>query len=132
MKHKIGEEQLELANRIIKLNKNVTACFQVLSVNAQKKSDYNNALAYEKEILNLNRLTNEAYENYFDFLKIVFMYYNSQKDEKGIKNTLDEFINLEEKIKEINDSSNKSYVPEILITEEMKNIFKIAKELRNK
>lgn len=124
--------QLDLAKKIYSLNQNVTSSLQVLSVEQQNKSNYLDAISYEKKILRLNRLDQEAYNDYYSFLKKSFLYYNTAKDYNNLKIVMDDILEIKELMQRVNTTTNPDYVALILPTEDMKKSFTAIKTLYDK
>lgn len=119
------EEQLNLANKIYKLNRNVSGMYEAMSYEEQKNGNYEKALEYEKKRLSLNKYTMANYMHYTEFLSNALQYYNSKKDDEKVMNFVKEICNVENLIKQTLEKTNPlaykiKHIPNLEMPAEMK------------
>lgn len=103
-------KQLELAKRILPLNKNVSGAYEALSNELQKENKYVDALEYENRRLQLNKYKIYNYILYTDFLSEGIQYYNKEKDYDNLKLMANELIELEAKRDKVVEESNPLFI----------------------
>lgn len=103
------KEQLNYANKILDLNKNVSGAYEAFRNDAVKNNEYESALEYEKERLSLNKYKINNYLEYASLISDAIAYYNKNDVEKNldkIKYCLNEAIGIETSIKTVLDKTN--------------------------
>ena len=100
------KEQYALAQKIEKLNKNVSGVYEAFSNQLQKEKKYNEALEYEKKKLELNHYQMANYVKYTQFLSEALQYYNNKNDQETALKYAKEIVDVETKIKEVLEKTN--------------------------
>lgn len=130
-------KQFSLAQKIYPLNKNVSGVYEIFSNVACDNNEYDIALEYEKEKLNLNKYAMINYIYYTEFLDKAISYYGSQNDIEEVKVYMEEVLNMENKRKETIENTNllcykTKHTPNLTPPEEYENYVKqVGKYLNN-
>jgi len=119
------KEQVELAEKIYLLNKNVSGVYQAFSNELRKENRYDEALNYEKKRLGLNKYNMMNYLDYTEFLIEALQYYFEQNDLEKVKQYKVEICDVETKINETINNTNPlcyqtAHTPNLEIPNEMK------------
>lgn len=128
------EEQLNLANKIYKLNRNVSGMYEAKSYEEQKNENYEKALEYEKKRLSLNKYTMANYVYYTEFLSNALQYYNTKEDKEKVMEFAKEICNIEilinQTLKNTNPLAYKTkHTPNLEMPTEMKNFIEQIKNV---
>ncbi len=131
------EKQYSLAEKIYKLNKNVSGVYEAFSNKLKAEEKYYEALEYEKKRLNLNKYSMINYINYTEYLSNALQYYRSLGDNEKVYKYADEVISVENKINEVLNNTNPlcyktKHVPNLEMPEDMVYYINSIKEIVNK
>ncbi|MBR3281148.1 MAG: O-antigen ligase family protein [Clostridia bacterium] len=130
------EKQLEYANKVITINKNVSGAYEALRNKALEDNEFEKAIEYEEQRLALNKYKIKNYLEYASLLSKAIEYYYEKQENEMIRIYFEKVIQIEDGINETLDLTNPLcyktiHTPELDIPSNLKNYIENAKSWLN-